>query len=318
MSLPSSLVDALARAGLSVLRDAPLRKRTWWRAGGPADGLVDVDTLDGLIATQQAARAAGVPIFVLGNASNLLVADAGVRGLVVRLTGALADCTLESGAPPSAALLVCGGGLKLAVLQGRMLKHGWTGLEAIAGVPGTIGGAVRMNAGTTLGEVKDNLHDVTVVHSDGLVERLPVDALAMTYRTCVLPDGAIVAFARFRLTDDDADAMRARVTHHLQRRRDTQPIDQPSCGSTFRNPPGDHAGRLIEAAGLKGYRRGDAQVSTKHANFIVNLGDASAADIRAVIEHVQAEVSRQFGVTLAREVHYAGDWGDRAQSNDAP
>jgi UDP-N-acetylmuramate dehydrogenase len=296
------MLDEVLEAHGKVVRDAPLVKRTWWRAGGPADRLVDVGSLADLVAIRRAATEADVPLFVLGNASNLLISDRGIRGVVVRLVKGLAGCTVDTG------ILTVGAGLKLVVLTSRMLKHGWTGVEFVAGIPGTVGGAVRMNAGTTLGEVVDRLIDVEVVLRDGAVRTLPVDALGMAYRTCHLPDGAIVASARFQLTDADPAASRASVEHHLERRKATQPIDQPSCGSTFRNPPGDSAGRLIEAAGLKGFAIGAARVSPKHANFIVNEGGATAADIRRVVEHVRRTVAEVHGVALHQEVHYAGDW----------
>ncbi|MEZ4317662.1 MAG: UDP-N-acetylmuramate dehydrogenase [Myxococcota bacterium] len=302
MALPEPTLRALASAPIDVQIDAPLMKRTWWRAGGPADALVQADDLETLRTVRRIATETGCPLFVLGNASNLLVSDAGVRGLVVRLGGELAQVEPLEGA------LRLGGGLKLVVLVGRMIKHGWTGLELFAGIPGTVGGAVRMNAGTSLGEVVDALIDVDLVLADGSLATLPAADLRMSYRTAWLPDHSIVAKARFRLTDADPDTSRALIEHHLERRKATQPIDQPSCGSTFRNPDGDHAGRLIEAAGLKGFSIGGAMVSPKHANFIVNTGGATAADIRRVIELVQRTVHEQLGVELVREVHFAGDW----------
>lgn len=304
MPLPHPIVRALERLGLPVEQDAPLIRRTWWRVGGPAGGLVSISDLDALRAVQRAAAEAECPIFVLGNASNLLVSDAGIPGLVVRLTGALADIHAE-GEPP---ILTLGAGLKLIPFVRRAERLGWTGLEMLAGVPGTIGGAVVMNAGTGLGEVVDALIDVEVVHLDGSVETLPTSALEMTYRTARLPRGAIVARARLRTTGGAPAASARQIREHLAYRARTQPIDVPTCGSTFRNPPGDRAGRLIEATGLKGYRIGGAEVSPKHANFIVNTGDATAADIRRLITHVQREVEAAHHVRLTREVHYAGDW----------
>jgi UDP-N-acetylmuramate dehydrogenase len=242
---------------------------------------------------------------VIGNGSNLLVADAGIRGIVVQLGGALAGC--ERVAEDE---IILGAGLKLMVLQNRAFKEGWTGLECFAGIPGTVGGAVRMNAGSQLGEVVNNLNWIEVVTITGLVKRIPAADLGMSYRTSNLPKGAVVTAAGMRLTDEPADQHQLRVRLFLERRKVTQPLDLPSCGSTFRNPQGDHAGRLIEAAGLKGFQVGGAQVSTKHANFVVNLGGATAADIRSVIEAIQTEVLERFQVQLLREVHFVGDWSD--------
>ncbi len=307
MPLPRPTVDALSQAQIAVSIDAPLVRRTWWRAGGPADGLVDAADLETLQAVRRIATETGCPLFVLGNASNLLISDAGVRGLVVRLTGDLARIE----ALPEDHLLIAGGGAKLVVLTSRMLRNGWTGLEWMAGIPGTVGGAVKMNAGTTLGEAVDSLVDIGLVTAQGAYETLPAESLGLAYRTSHLPEGSIVAHARFRMgatTPEAIEASAAAIQHHLDRRKATQPIDQPSCGSTFRNPPGDHAGRLIEAAGLKGFTVGKAQVSEKHANFVVNTGGATASDIRRLVEHVQRAVEAQSGVTLVREVHFAGDW----------
>jgi UDP-N-acetylmuramate dehydrogenase len=307
MPLDPNTAEALSDAGIAVQIDAPLARRTWWRAGGAADALLDVPDLDTLQAVRRITTETGCPLFVLGNASNLLISDAGVRGVVLRLTGDLAKVE----ALPDDQLLIVGGGAKLVVLTSRMLRNGWTGLEWMAGIPGTVGGAVKMNAGTSLGEAVDSLLDVGLVTAAGTYETLPAEALGLSYRTSHLPDGSIVAHARFRMGPTDPDTIAASaetIQHHLDRRRATQPIDQPSCGSTFRNPPGDHAGRLIEAAGLKGFRIGDAQVSQKHANFLVNLGGATATDIRRLVEHVQQAVEAQSGVRLVREVHYAGDW----------
>lgn len=301
MPLAPATANALRAAGIPFDEDVPLARRTWWRVGGPADALVSVSDAETLARVLQFAAAHGTPVFALGNGSNLLVSDAGIRGIVIVLAGDLADTRTEGD------VLVAGGGAKIAVLLTRAAKHQWAGLEMLAGVPGTIGGAVRMNAGTALGEIGDRLIDVDVALPDGRVVTLPHAALELGYRRSKLPVGAIVARARLRVGGDWAES-EARMRSHLDRRKATQPLDLPSCGSTFQNPPGDHAGRLIEACGLKGYTVGGAQVSPKHANFVVNLGDATATDIDAVIRHIQDTVAERFGVTLEREVQYAGEW----------
>lgn len=306
MPLPPATAKALDRIGIAWEADAPLAKRTYWRAGGPADALIRARTVADLQAVQRAASETETAVTVLGNASNLLVADAGIRGIVVQLDGDLAQAEATDDSPAPA--IRAGGGLKLVVLLARARKAGWTGLGCFAGIPGTVGGAIRMNAGSTLGETEATLLDVDVVLRSGERATLPRDELRMSYRTCHLPEGAIVASARLRTTGEDAEASEAHIRTFLDRRKATQPLDLPSCGSTFRNPPGDHAGRLVEAAGLKGFTIGRAQVSEKHANFVVNLGEASAADIRAVVDHMQATVRERFGVDLEREVHFVGDW----------
>ncbi|MEQ1507229.1 MAG: UDP-N-acetylmuramate dehydrogenase, partial [Myxococcota bacterium] len=293
------------RRGFTVRADEPLVKKTWWRVGGPADAYVEVADLDALRDLVALAAVHGIPLFPLGNASNLLVSDRGIRGIVVRLVGGLA------GAEQRGATVELGGGLKLTSLLKRAERAGWTGLELFAGIPGTVGGAVRMNAGTAVGEVADRLIDVTVVESgpDAVVSVLPASALNLGYRHADLPTGAVVASARFALTDGDPAESKRKVEEHLAYRARTQPVDVPTCGSTFRNPPDDHAGRLIEACGLKGRRIGGAEVSTKHANFLVNTGDATAADLKALISLVQREVEAATGIRLVPEVHLAGDWG---------
>jgi len=301
----SEWVAALVAGGVTVAVDEPLRKKTWWRVGGPAEAWAEIGSIEGLATALRVTHARRVPVFVLGNASNLLIGDGGIRGLVVRLGGDLAR--LQA---PEPGRLVLGGGLKLVSLLRIAQREGYTGLEMVAGVPGTVGGAVRMNAGTRLGELGDRVTRVDVLRGDGTAEGWGPAELAFAYRHCALPRDAVVTAAHVALTDLDAAESRARIAEHLDYRARTQPTDVPTCGSTFRNPPGDSAGRLIEAAGLKGFAVGAARVSDKHANFVVNEGGASARDIRAVIEGVQARVRDRFGVELQREVHYAGSFDD--------
>lgn len=305
MPIPSATAEALHDGGITYSEDVPIAKRTYWRAGGVVDGLVRVDTLAKLQHVLAIVQAHRVPYFVLGNGSNLLMSDHGLRGLVLQLTGEFMTSEII---PEDQGTLRVGAGLKLTVLLARAAKNQWAGLECFAGIPGTVGGAIRMNAGATLGETKDCLHDVEVVLPDGTLQTLSVDALRMSYRTTHLPIGSIIAFARLNLSNEDPSSSLKRIQHHMERRKATQPLHLPSCGSTFRNPPNDHAGRLIEAAGLKGFQLGQAQISTKHANFIVNLGSATSDDIRAVLEHAQKEVFQQFGISLHQEVHFVGDW----------
>jgi UDP-N-acetylmuramate dehydrogenase len=291
-------------SALDVKEDEPLVRKTWWRVGGPADGYVEVSTLSELQTAARACHSTGCPLFVLGNASNVLIADRGVRGLVVRLRGELAD-TERTGNT-----LRVGGGAKLVSLVRKVPKEGWTGLEMLAGVPGTMGGAVKMNAGTRLGEISDVLVSVGLVMPDGSKRTVPRDKLPMRYRHGGLPEGAIVAWATVRVGSRTAGESKALIDEHLAYRAETQPVDVPTCGSTFRNPDGDSAGRLIESCGLKGYRVGGARVSEKHANFIENTGGATAIDIRRLINEVQTTVWRQRKVLLDPEVKFVGDWSD--------
>jgi UDP-N-acetylmuramate dehydrogenase len=293
----------LEALGIPHRTHEPLVKKTWWRAGGPADVFVEAPDEATVLRVVEVARRTGAELFVLGNASNLLVSDSGIRGIVLRLAGEMAQVTELAGRE-----LALGGGLKLASFLTRALRAGWTGLELFAGIPGTVGGAVRMNAGTALGEIKDRLLDVRLLTRDGAVEVLPVEQLRMSYRHCELPEGSVVLSARFSLTDADPAHSRHQVEEHLEYRSRTQPVDVPTCGSTFRNPPGEHAGRLIDRCGLKGLAIGGAVVSEKHANFLVNTGTATAADLRRLIETVQHRVAEQTGIVMRPEVHLAGDW----------
>ena len=308
MPLDPTTSEALTKARIAFTEDFPLWKRTWWRCGGPADAYASIRTIDELKRVQTIAHRTGCPVFVMGNASNLLIGDRGIRGLVLRLSGELATSTATADDPPR---LTLGAGLNLMVLVSRMRKQGWTGLEMVAGIPGTVGGAIRMNAGTALGEVSDALVSVDLVHRDGRLETVSADALNMAYRHAEVPAGAVVASAVFQTTGGPPEVSVEHIDHHLAYRARTQPVDVPTCGSTFRNPPGDTAGRLIDHCGLKGQSLGGAQVSVKHANFIVNTGSATPWDIRCLIERVQTVVEAQTGIALHREVHLAGEWSPR-------
>lgn len=303
MVLSPTTSRALERAAAAFVAGAPIAPRTWWRVGGPADAWVEVHTVRQLQDVQEIATGEGLDVLALGNGSNILVSDAGVRGIVLCLGGELA------GAHRDEDVLHVGGGTKLMALLSRAARRGWPGLGCFAGIPGTVGGAVVMNAGARLGETKDVLRDVTLVTSDGEARVLDMADLGLRYRHSELPAGAVVATARLILSGQPEASQQA-IDEHLAYRRRTQPTDQRSCGSTFRNPPGDFAGRLVEITGLKGLRVGGAEVSTKHANFIVNTGEATASDLRRLIHRVRAAVLDQHGIALEPEVQFAGDWTD--------
>lgn len=275
----------------------PLARYGYWRVGGPMDHFVVVES----VAELRTVLAGPGPHWMLGNGSNLLVPDSGLRGTTVRLGGALRLLELDGDT------LRVGAGLLNTVLLARLAKLGRSGLGCLAGVPGTVGGAVVMNAGTSLGEVAEPLLAVEGV-CDGEVLRIERADLPMHYREGGLPAGFVVTHAIFRVGRDPEEP--ARVAAHLARRRATQPLDLPSCGSVFRNPPGDYAGRLVEACGLKGHHIGGAEISARHGNFIVNRGDATAADVMACIRTAWERVRETQGVTLVPEVRVLGDWPD--------
>ncbi len=262
------------------------------------DHFVVPDTLDEL---RRALDGSG-PRWLLGNGSNLLAPDDGLRGTTVRLGPGFR--TVES--LPGDQVRV-GAGLLNTVLLARLGRLGLSGLGCLAGVPGSVGGAVVMNAGTTLGEVGDRLVVVEGVYEGEVVRRERAE-LPMHYREGGLPEGFVVTHATFQLGRDPGES--ARIAAHLAKRRATQPLDLPSCGSVFRNPPGDHAGRLIEAVGLKGHRIGGAEISARHGNFIVNVGNASAADVMGCIRLAWERVRDAQGVVLVPEVRVLGAWPD--------
>lgn len=283
-------------------------KLGYWRIGGPIERLERPANEDELQRAVLAAQDRGRGFFVLGKGSNLLVSDEGLAGTTVVLGGELARVdVLDDGEQVHVRV---GAGVANAVLLNRHLGS-LAGLGPLAGVPGTMGGAIAMNAGTSLGEIGDVVARVEGLDRDGRRVVLERADLPVRYRNGGLPEGFTVTAAVLRLSRAGAAEEKARVLEHLARRSATQPLDVPSCGSVFRNPPGDSAGRLIEAAGLKGWRHGGAQVSEKHANFIVNRGGATASDALACIREALGAVWRQHGVLLSPEVHVVGRWDEK-------
>jgi UDP-N-acetylmuramate dehydrogenase len=294
----SDLAQRLRAAGFrgTIECEARLAPLTTWRIGGPAELLVrPADVPDARLALAWA-RELGLPWRVMGNGSNLLVRDAGVRGLVLRLRGRLNRVARDG------ALLVAGAGAAFPAVARRAAAEGLCGLEFGAGIPGTIGGALVMNAGWHEFEIGNHVEYAELLDGAGDVLRWDRAACAFGYRTSRLrQSGLVVLGAAFRLQPGDAPAIRERLERFARSRKASQPTELPSCGSVFLKPPGDFAGRLIEQAGLKGRRVGDVQVSPKHANFFVNLGRGSAADALALVEQVEREVAERFGVRLERE-----------------
>ena len=308
-------MNATTRQQLGDLRgrvrfDEPLSRHTTFRVGGPADALVEPADEADLLRALAIAHGAGAPVTVLGEGSNVLVSDLGVRGVVLRLRAGFDEIAVTRDAfGPGAHRLDAGGGVAIFRLLKECRDRRLSGLELLAGVPGTVGGAVRMNAGTYLGETRDACVEIVKVATGAAPVPVTVSAAALgfRYRHTNLGPGDIVLRASFKVRDADSE-LYAKIDALLERRKQTQPLSLPNAGSFFRNPPGDKAGRLIEAAGLKGARIGGAEVSTLHANFLVNAGGATASDLRALGEHVQAVVQRRFGVTLEWEVKLMGEW----------
>ncbi|HEY1904540.1 MAG TPA: UDP-N-acetylmuramate dehydrogenase [Myxococcaceae bacterium] len=276
------------------------------RVGGPAEVLVRPRTADALVSVLARARAEGVRVHVLGGGANTLVGDLGIPGVTLKLPPDLFAEEVQS-LDSGGGLVTLGAGAGIVRLTNVMRARGWVGAEFLAGIPGSIGGAVAMNAGTKNGECERVLDAVELATPDG-IGWVPRSALTIRYRFTELPAGAMVTRARFRLPAGDVVASRAAMEADLSYRKRTQPLSQPNCGSVFQNPPGDHAGRLIDSVGLKGAQLGSAQISTLHANWIVNLGGARAADVVGLIERAQARVREATGITLVPEVKRVGEF----------
>lgn len=277
--------------------DEPMARHTTMRIGGPADVFLVPRTIDALGAAKRAARDCGVPCAVIGNGSNLLVSDAGYRGAVLCTSG-LRAVTVEGNQITAQA------GALLSVIARAAADAGLTGLEFAAGIPGSLGGAVFMNAGAYDGQMADRVTSVTYLDGDGVAHTLAAHELAFGYRESVFKthEDWTVVCATMALTPGDATAIHTKMEDFACRRRDKQPLEMPSAGSTFKRPQGDFAGRLIEQAGMKGFAVGGAQVSEKHAGFVVNRGGATCADMLALIHTVQERVRAQSGVSLECEV----------------
>ena len=284
-----------------ILYDEPMSRYTSYGIGGPADALIFPRDVEDLKAILRIAKEEQIPYFILGGGSNTLVRDGGIRGIVINLEGAFQELSSQGEE------VRAGAGVRLSRLLAFCSKMGLSGLEPLTGVPGTVGGAVWGNAGAFGGAISDRLVRLRLVTC--YAEELILDrkSLAFSYRRSYLPEGSVIVEATFALMKGDPLAIRRRISQLLVQRNRSQPVELRSCGSVFKNPPGDYAGRLVEAAGLKGFRIGDAQVSPKHGNFIVNLGGAKARDVLALIELVKDRVKKEQGVELEPEIKIVGE-----------
>jgi len=287
--------------GERVRFDAPLAPYTSWKIGGPADALVNIESEAELALVMRLVFKRRLPWFVLGSGSNLLVGDGGIRGIVVRLGGAFAaiDVSLED----EGVVVRAGASASLPLVVAQAASYGASGIGSLAGIPGSVGGALRMNAGTDR-EFGEFVSDVWV-QTPAKPEPHPVTP-HYYYRHTTLARDAIVSRVTLRFVRGEPAEVREEMQQRLVRRKNTQPLALPNAGSCFRNPSGDRAGRLIEAAGAKGWREGGAEVSLVHANFIVNRADASAADVAALLARVRRAVAETFGIELELEVHFVG------------
>jgi UDP-N-acetylmuramate dehydrogenase len=283
--------------------DEPLAPYTSWKIGGPADTFISIETEDELTDVLRWSFKRRIPRFILGSGSNILIGDGGIRGAVIRLNGSFAaiDVDVEGGS----VVVRAGASASLALVTAQAASKGAQGIGSLAGIPGSVGGALRMNAGTDR-EMGDFVRDVWV-QTPTKPEPHPV-SVQYFYRHTSIGRDAIVARVTLSFARGDPGDVRSDMNARLRRRKDTQPLQFPNAGSCFRNPPGDKAGRLIEAVGAKGWRVGGAEVSALHANFVVNVDSATALDVATLLARVRRAVLERFGVELQPEVHMVGEF----------
>jgi len=283
-----------------ILSREPLNRHTYFRIGGPGDAMAFPADLEDLKTVLAAARHDGIPVLILGGGSNMLVLDGGFRGLVINLSRSFQELSAAE------EQIRCGAGVRTSRLLAFSARAGLAGLEAVTGVPGTVGGAIHGNAGTHMGTITDHLDWVRLVDDSGDERCLSRRELGIAYRHVAFPPGAVVIEAAHTLRRGAASEIRRTISGLLVRRHLTQPVEARSAGCIFKNPSGDFAGRLVEQVGLKGLRRGGAQISERHGNFVVNLGGAAAQDVLWLIERAAGEVEARTGVALELEIQVVG------------
>ena len=301
------MAEKLRDLDCEILFDEMLAPYTTFQVGGPADALALPVAEDELVELIERCRSEALPVTVLGGGANTLVRDGGVRGVVVAFPRAFRGIEVVEESKERV-VLEARAGEKIPTLVRFAAERGWAGTECLAGVPGTVGGALAMNAGTAESYIEDAVESVRWMPLDGGVpEWLPAEELRFSYRRAELPAQGVVLAVRFSLRPEDAGALREQLRRSAVQRRERQPWGVPCAGSIFKNPPGERAGVLIESAGLKGMRVGGAQVSEVHGNFMVNLGGATAADVLALIDKVKRTILEQKGVELVLELNVTGE-----------
>ena len=287
----------------NVKMQEPMKKHTTFRIGGPADYYLCPHSTEELQKILQICRENKLEFFILGNGSNLLVSDKGYRGVVIQLWKNFSDIETEDNT------ITVKAGALLSKVAAEALEESLTGMEFASGIPGTMGGAVMMNAGAYGGEMKDIIREVTVLTREGELLTLSKEEMNFGYRTSVVKEkGYVVISAELQLRKGDREEIRKVMDELKERRVTKQPLDMPSAGSTFKRPEGYFAGKLIMDAGLRGFSVGGAQISEKHCGFVVNKGDATAADVLGLIGEVQKRVQEKFGVALEPEVKFLGEF----------
>ena len=293
--------DTLKGISKRVEKDVPMKNHTSFKIGGCADYVAYPGSIDEIRAIKKLADEHNVPVTVVGNGSNLLVSDDGIEGVVIKISDAMSEVKVEG------CEVFAEAGVLLSTLANRVEKYSLTGLEFASGIPGTLGGAVVMNAGAYGGEMKDVITSVGYMTKDGEVIEADAKECGFGYRKSIFSCGdKTVLYCRMSLKEGNRDEIRALMNELTQRRKDKQPLSLPSAGSTFKRPEGYFAGKLIEDSGLKGFRVGGAEVSRKHSGFVVNIDNATAKDVKNLIAEVQRIVFEKFGVNLEPELKFIG------------
>lgn len=286
-----------------VFTEEAMSQHTTFKIGGPADYFLMPDKGEDVGCVIKICKEKEIPYFILGNGSNLLVGDGGYRGAVIQIYRNMSSVTVEGNEITAQA------GALLSAVAAAAKNASLTGFEFAGGIPGTLGGAVVMNAGAYGGEMKDVLTEVTVMNAEGDIFTLPTEELELGYRTSIIKTaGYIVLEAKIRLKEGDPEVIRETMKDLTIRRTTKQPLEYPSAGSTFKRPEGYFAGKLIMDSGLAGYQVGGAQVSEKHCGFVINAGDATARDVRTLMDNVRDIVYKKYGVTLEPEVKFLGEF----------
>lgn len=286
-----------------VLFEEPMSSHTTFRIGGPAEVFLMPESYEQIRSALALCREEGLPYFVLGNGSNLLVSDSGYRGVIIQMDRNMGDIELKG-----TEIRACAGAL-LSSVAAAARKASLTGFEFAGGIPGTLGGAVVMNAGAYGGEMKEVLREVTVMTKEGDIRVIPSDRLELGYRTSIIKKaGYLVLEAVISLEKGDPQAIQEKTKELASKRTEKQPLDYPSAGSTFKRPEGYFAGKLIMDSGLRGFRVGGAQVSEKHCGFVINTGGATAKDVKELMDHVIRTVKEKYNITLEPEVKFLGEF----------
>jgi UDP-N-acetylmuramate dehydrogenase len=287
---------------MRIRENEPMRNHTTWRIGGPADRLVQPESTEELQQAIQEAQEAGEPYYVIGGGSNLLVSDEGIAGTVIQLGGSLTGLQISENS------IIAEAGVPLPFLARKAAEHGLSGLEFAAGIPGSVGGAVVMNAGAYQGQISNVIELVTCCDASGQLITLHAEDCGFAYRNSRFKNNRelVIVSVKMNLQPGRKEDILEQMQKNTASRNAKQPVEYPNAGSIFKNPPGDAAGRLIELIGAKGWRQGDAEVSEKHSNFIVNTGSASCQDVLQLVDRVKQAVYQKTGVLLEEEILFLG------------